>query len=149
MIDYIWHLRGSVALVDSANLAFDRIENLLTAQHKGVRERGDNYLTFNDPLWQNMSPNWLAMVIYDRGRFWIENSLNGPTLRYELRSLHGLIFCIIVAVVGFTFGLVGGGLSHGLQFAAFAFGWLYGMNLVLAFWRVPRAIRKAVKLGYS
>ena len=57
MIDYIWHMRGSVALEGSANLAFDRIENLLTAQHKGVRERGDNYLIFNDPLWQNMSPN--------------------------------------------------------------------------------------------
>lgn len=84
------------------------------------------------------------MVIYDRGRFWIEQGLDGRRLRYDLRSLHGMVFCLFAAFTAFFFGLAGDGLSRGLKFAAGAFAWLYGMNILLALVRVPSAIRKAV-----
>ncbi len=45
----------------------------------------------------------------------------------------------------FAFGLADGGLLGGLKLAALAFGWLYGMNVLLALARVPPLIRKAVR----
>lgn len=146
MIELIWHMRGSVALMGSGNLALDRIESLLSAQYKHKRERGEHHVSFEDPLWLNMlGPNWLAMVIYDRGRFWIESSPSGQMLRYDLRSLHGFIFCLFGAVMFFGFGTLDGGIPSGLRYAAFAFSWLYGMNILLAYLRVPRAIRNAIR----
>ena len=146
MIDWVWHIRGSVPLAGPESSALDRIENLLSAQYKSKRERGDDYVKFNDPLWQNMlSPNWLAMVLYDRGRFWVDRTLNGPTLRYELRSLHGFVFCLFGAIMFFSVGMLDGGIPNGLKIGTFAFCWVYGMNLFLAYFRVPRAVRKAVK----
>jgi hypothetical protein len=147
MLDFIWHLRGSVALEDvrSNELALDRVEHLLERQRKSSRERGSGYLAFDDPLWSDpFGPNWLAMVIYDRGRFWIEQGLHGRRLRYDLRSLHGMVFCLFAAFTAFFFGFAGDGLSGGLKVAAGAFAWLYGMNILLALARVPSAIRKAV-----
>jgi hypothetical protein len=85
------------------------------------------------------------MVIYDQGRFWIEEGLGGRRLHYDLRSLHGMIFCLFGALMFFFFGLASGGLSGGLKFAAGIFAWLYGMNVLLALARVPSAIRRAVR----
>lgn len=148
MLDFIWHLRGSVALdrIGSNDAALDRVERLLDKQQKSTIERGADYIAFDDPLWSNpFGPNWLAMLIYDRGRFWIEQGLGGRTLRYDLRSLHGLVFCLFAAFTAFFFGFVGDGLSGGLKFAVGAFAWLYGMNILLALARVPSAIRKAIR----
>ncbi|WP_293392410.1 hypothetical protein [Phenylobacterium sp. RIFCSPHIGHO2_01_FULL_69_31] len=142
-LDFIWHLRGSVVLgaSTSGDAALRRVERLLDKQRKPVTERGPNYLVFQDPLWREpFGPNWLAMVIYDRGRFWVE----GGRVFYELRSLHGMIFCLLGAVMVFLFGLAEG-LANGLKLAALAFGWLYGMNILLALARVQSAIRKAVE----
>jgi hypothetical protein len=147
MLDFGWHLRGSVPLdgIGSDTVALDRVEQLLATQQKGVSERGSDYLIFDDPLWRNpFGPNWLAMVIYDRGRFWIEHGLRGRRLRYDLRSLHGMVFCLFAAFTAFFFGLADEGLSGGVKFAAGAFVWLYGMNILLALVRVPSGIRKAV-----
>ena len=55
------------------------------------------------------------MVIYDRGRFCIESGLERPRLRYNLRSLHGMVFCFIGAAMFFFFGLAGGGLVDGIK----------------------------------
>jgi hypothetical protein len=44
----------------------------------------------------------------------------------------------------FVFGLLNIGLPAAAGYAAAAFAWLYGMNMVLAWSRIPRAIRKAV-----
>jgi len=55
-----------------------------------------------------------------------------------------MVFCLFGALMFFFFGLAGGGLLGGIKYAAGVFAWLYGMNLVLAFVRVPNAIRKAV-----
>jgi hypothetical protein len=146
MTKMIWHLRGSVALLEPQNVALDRIEGFLNAQYKTKRKRGVDYVTFYDPLWRYMfSPNWLSLGFYDQGRFWIEDSRSNPTLRYDLRSLHGLVFCLLGATIFFGFGALSEGLSRGLIYAALAFGWLYGMNIVLAHLRVPCAIRKALK----
>lgn len=148
MFDFVWHLRGSVPLdgLGQNELVLDRVEGLLERQRKDVSERGADYVAFDDPLWSNpFGPNWLAMVIYDRGRFWIEQGLGGVRLRYDLRSLHGMVFCLFGALMFFFVGLAGGGLLGGLKFGAGVFAWLYGMNVLLALGRVPRAIRKAVR----
>lgn len=142
-LDFIWHLRGSVVLsaATTGEAALLRLERLLDIQRKPVTDRGPNYIVFQDPLWRDpFGPNWLAMVIYDRGRFWLE----GGRVLYELRSLHGMVFCLLGAVIFFLFGL-DDGLAGGLTSAALAFGWLYGMNIVLALARVPSSIRKAVE----
>jgi hypothetical protein len=85
------------------------------------------------------------MGIYDAGRFRIQRGLGGRRLRYDLRSLHGMVFCLCAALGVFVVGLGGGGLSGGLQYGAGAFAWLYGMNVLLALGRVPPAIRRAVR----
>ncbi len=150
MLDFVWHLRGSIGLDDvgSNAVALDRVEQLLDRQRKTVSERGWDYLAFDDPLWRNpFGANWLAMVIYDRGRFWIEQGTHGRKLRYDLRSLHGLVFCLFATFIAFFIGLADDGVVRGLTIAAGAFAWLYGMNIVLALARVPSGIRKAVIYG--
>lgn len=146
-LDFLWHLRGAVVLDETTTneAVFRRLEELLGKQRKPVTERGLDHLAFDDPLWRDLfSPNWLAMVIYDRGRFWVERGPTGRSLRYELRSLHGLVFCLLGAVMFFLFGLAGDSLASGLKLAAFAFGWLYGTNILLALARVPGSIRMAI-----
>jgi hypothetical protein len=148
MFDFIWHLRGSVPLesIGSDETVLDCVERLLERQQKAVNERGADFVAFDDPLWRKpFGPSWLAMVIYDRGRFWIEQGVGGRTLRYDLRNLHGMVFCSFGALMFFFFGLAGGGLLDGLKFAAGLFAWVYGMNILLARGRVPSAIRKAVR----
>jgi hypothetical protein len=116
MLDFIWHLRGSLALesIGSIEAVLDRVERLLDKQRKPVTERGADYLAFDDPLWSDLfGPNWLALVIYDRGRFWIEHGLGGRRLRYDLRSLHGMVFCLFAAFTAFFFGLADGASLEG------------------------------------
>jgi hypothetical protein len=147
MFQFVWHLRGSVALDGESNeKTLDRVECFLEKQWKSVSERGVDSVAFDDPLWTNFfAPNWLALIIYDRGSFWIEQGLAGRRLRYDLRSLHGMAFCLFLALLFFLFGLSNFGLLDGLAFALGAFAWLYGMNVMLAVARVPSAIRKAVR----
>ena len=118
MFDFVWHLRGSIRLdgVAPNAIALDRVEQLLRRQRKSISERGSDFLVFDDPLWRDWyGPNWLAMVIYDRGWFWIEQDLHGRKLRYELRSLHGMVFCLCAASIAFFFGLAGTGSPEGLS----------------------------------
>jgi hypothetical protein len=85
------------------------------------------------------------MIAYDQGRFWIEEDGQGYTIRYDLSSLHGLIFCLFGAALFFSAGFGSAGLVRGFQYAALALGWLYGGNMVLAWTRIPRLIRRAVE----
>jgi len=48
------------------------------------------------------------------------------------------------AAMFFTAGSAGGNLSRGIMLAVFAFCWLYGMNMLLAWVRIPRLIRKTI-----
>lgn len=60
MLDFVWHIRGSVALdgVGSNDDALNRLEHLLDRQRKELSERGSDYLAFDDPLWSNpFGPN--------------------------------------------------------------------------------------------
>lgn len=143
MLDFIWHLRGTVLLDGdvSDTVALDRLERLLTRQHKSVSERGSGYIVFDDR--NPFGPDWPAMAIYDQGRFWIEQDMYGRRLCYDLRSLHCLAFCLIFSSIAFLIGLAGNGFAAGLKFAVGAFIWLYGANILLALIRVPSTIRKA------
>jgi hypothetical protein len=88
--DFANTLRGSVALdgVGANEVALDRVERWLEKQRKSATELGSDYIAFDDQLWSSpFGPNWLAMVIYDRGRFWVEQGLHGRRLRCEPRSL--------------------------------------------------------------
>jgi hypothetical protein len=145
--DFIWHLRGSVSVAETTDqAALSRVERLLSKQRKPVNGCGPDHITFEAPFWRDpFGPNWLAMVIYDRGRFWIERGSEGRRLRYELRSLHAMLFCLLGALVFCLFGLASGGVSGGVKFAPLAFGWVYGMNVLLALARVPKSIHKAIR----
>ena len=148
MFDFLWHLRGSVPLdrCVTNQAAFASVEQLLVNQRKPISDLSEEIVAFDSPLWTDgFGPNWLAMSLYDQGRFWIDQGLDGPTLRYDLRSLHGLLFCLGGAVLFFSIGLADGGLIGGLKLGVFALGWLYGMNMLLAFTRIPRLIRKAAR----
>jgi hypothetical protein len=139
MLDFLWHLRGSVSLPEPTtdHAVLDAIERLLDQQQKPSL-RTSTEIRFNAPLWENLlGPNWAAMMIHDRGRFRIETVGERRLLRYDLRSLHGFIFCLLGSGMFFTVG--------GWKHAVFAFSWIYGMNIVLALIRVPISIRKAVK----
>ncbi|SDD52624.1 hypothetical protein SAMN05444678_11521 [Sphingomonas sp. YR710] len=124
----------------------DRIERMLERERKPVTQRSLNGVVFHAPLWGDaFGPNWLAMVIYDHGDLWIEQGPRGRILEYDLRSLHGFIFCLFAAAIFFVFGLANGGAVGATKYAAFAFVWLYGMNMFLAWGRIPRLIRRAVE----
>ena len=147
MLDALWHLRGTVELRGSATnqQVLAGLEQLLDEQRKSP-ERGSSTLYFEAPLWDDpFTGGSRAMAIYDRGQFWIDRDLSGSRLRYDLRSLHVLVFCLIGAAMFFLFGIQCGGVFSGLKYAGIAFGWIYGMNLLLAFVRVPSAIKKAAR----
>ena len=147
LLDFIWHLRGSVRLGDRVDntAVLERVERMLEHQRKPTIERGQQSVIFEEPLWSNFwGSNWRATVIYDHGRFWIDQDLEGRRLRYDLRSLHALIICLFGALMFFAIGSLGGDIIQGLAFAALAFAWLYGMNIVLAVLRVPALIRRSV-----
>jgi hypothetical protein len=152
MLDFLWHLRGSVSLDGDGpdELAFDRVQRLLELERKSVSERGSEHLVFRSPFWgESFEPKSPAMGFYNRGRFWIERDISGRRLCYDLCGLHSMVFALLASFPAFFFGLADhslteGGLSGGLKYAAGAFAWLYGMNIVLALRRAPTAIRKAV-----
>ena len=148
MIDMIWHLRGSVSVDSSvsASEAIARIERLLEKQRKNVTEKREGAIAFYTPLWSALfGPNWLAMIIYDRGRFWAEDSTSGQKIRFDLRSFQGFVYCLSIAGFLFLVTIFGNGLLVATGVSALAFSWLYGMNMLLAWVRVPHAIRKAVR----
>jgi hypothetical protein len=150
MWSLLWHLRGSFAIdaTISTAAALDRIEGLLKRQRKPVTKRGADSIIFDAPLWSDFfGPNWLAMVIYDQGRIWVDQESPVRSVHYDLRSLHGFVFCLVAAAMPFVFGTVFGNPLFGLKIALFALVWLYGMNVLLALLRVLRLIRRAVRVG--
>lgn len=121
---------------DSDAQIFDRMAKLFEQQRKPYQRTGDG-ITFNDPLWTNIfQGNWRTLVIFDRGRAWIDGGFGSRTLHYQIESLHGFVFCMFGSVMFAGFGLLVEGVA-GLRFGLAAFLWLYGMNLALAAVRVP------------
>lgn len=144
-----WHLRGSLAL--GAGLSDDEVLNcvgaLVQRQHKRAELRQEaEALTFSAPLWgEPNASGWPAMAIYDKGRFWIDGSEKGRRLYYDLSSFHAFLFCLAASALFFAIGSIDAGAATGARYALFAFGWLYGVNMLLAWTRIPRAIRKSVR----
>lgn len=138
--DWLWHLRGS-AIVESTlpNLTIlDRVALELGRQSKPIKTRTDNFVEFNDPLWRSSGQkNRLGLVLYDRGRIWVERDEAGTKVRYDLRSLHAMMYMLGGALL---LGLLASFVQDGptaikFGFGIFAFG--YGVNVLLALAKVP------------
>jgi hypothetical protein len=148
MFDWLWHLRGSVPLsaMAASETVIERVAVALKKQRKSVSRRGEGFIEFDEPLWRAFFvPNWLTLVIYDRGRIWIDDGPSGRRLRYDVRSLHAFIFCVGAAVLVTTIMSADRRIRAGAPFGLFAFGWLYGMNILLAFLRAPGFFLRAVQ----
>jgi hypothetical protein len=147
MLDLLWHLRGTIKLdtvLDDASV-LDRLEQMLEQQKKPTIERGQQSIVFEEPLWSNLWSSGRATAIYDHGEFRIERDLEGRKLRYDLRSWHGFLFCSFATSTILIFMALEGDFQDGLKFAALAFGWVYGMNILTALLRVPALIRRTVR----
>lgn len=99
-IDWIWHIRGSVALApeQSSDDAFNRLDPLFRARGTS-HERTANTLTFTK---KNQAPQD-KMSIFDGGVLKIENDSAGPVLRYSLTS-RALLFCFLAPLLFLGFG---------------------------------------------
>lgn len=90
-IDWIWHVRGSVALApeQSSDEAFERLDPLFR-QSGTSHERTEDRLTFRKkgPAAQD------KMSIFDGGILLIEKGVAASALRYQLTS-RALLFCFL------------------------------------------------------
>ncbi|MCJ2185494.1 hypothetical protein [Novosphingobium beihaiensis] len=95
LIDWIWHVRGSLALApeQSKDEAFDRLEPLF---HQGgtSHERANGLLRFSkkDQAAQD------KMSIFDGGVLQIEHEAARPVLRYDLTS-RALLACFLAPLL--------------------------------------------------
>jgi len=90
-INWIWHIRGSLALApgQSSDDVFDRLDPLF--QQTGTsRDRTSDTLTFQK---KNQAAQD-KMSVFDAGVLRIEKSVAGPVLRYHLIS-RALLFCFL------------------------------------------------------
>jgi hypothetical protein len=94
-IDWIWHIRGSLALApgQSGNQAFDRLDSLFR-QTGTSHERTSDTLTFRkkDQAAQD------KMSVFDGGVLRIERGAAGAVLRYHLTS-RALLFCFLAPLL--------------------------------------------------
>lgn len=94
-IDWIWHVRGSLALApgQSSDDAFDRLAPLFRQDGTSHQRAGDT-LTFSkkDPGAQD------KMSVFDRGLLRIETGAAGSVLRYHLIS-HAFLFCFLAPLL--------------------------------------------------
>jgi hypothetical protein len=95
LIDWIWHVRGSVALApgQSSEDAFNRLEPLFdqTGTH---HQRTKDLLRFSkkDPAAQD------KMSVFDGGALCIDKGMATPVLRYHLTS-RALLFCFLAPLL--------------------------------------------------
>lgn len=94
-IDWIWHIRGSLALApeQSSDEAFGRLAPLFR-QAGTSHDRTNDTLTFRkkDPAAQD------KMSIFDGGVLQIEKGVAGFVLRYHLTS-RALLFCFLAPLL--------------------------------------------------
>lgn len=98
-IDWIWHIRGSLALApeQSSDEAFGRLIPLFS-QPGSSHDRTEDTLIFRkkDQAAQD------KMSIFDYGVLKFENDLAGPVLRYHLTS-RALLFCFLAPLLFLSF----------------------------------------------
>jgi hypothetical protein len=94
-IDWIWHVRGSLALApeQSTDEAFNRLEPLFRETGTS-RERRADTLVFSkkDAAAQD------KMSVFDRGVLQIESGATGAVLHYQLFS-RALLFCFLAPLL--------------------------------------------------
>jgi hypothetical protein len=94
-IDWIWHVRGSLALASGQSIedAFERLDPLFR-QPGASHQRTNDTLTFKkkDQLAQD------KMSVFDGGVLRIDKGAAGSVLRYDLIS-RALLFCFLAPVL--------------------------------------------------
>jgi hypothetical protein len=94
-IDWIWHVRGSLALApgQSSDVAFDRLRPLF-------RETGTSHERTNDTLVFRKKDQAAQdkMSVFDGGVLQIEKGSTGSVLRYHLTS-RALLFCFLAPLL--------------------------------------------------
>lgn len=95
MFDWIWHIRGDLALAPgiSSREAFDRLDPLFRTVGTTWRTEGDA-LAFEkkDPAAQD------KLSVFDRGVIRVEQGAAGPVLRYRLAS-KALLACFLAPLL--------------------------------------------------
>jgi hypothetical protein len=99
-IDWIWHVRGSVALApgQSGDDAFARLDPLFHEYGTSHQLTGDT-LTFS----KKDQPAQDKMSIFDRGVLQVEKGAAGAVLRYNMAS-RTLLFCFLAPLLFIGFG---------------------------------------------
>lgn len=100
-VDWIWHVRGSLALEpgQSSDEAFERLDPLFVGQAGTSYERTGDTLTFRkkDAAAQD------RMSVFNNGALWIEKGAEGSVLRYDLVSRF-MLFCFLAPLLFLAFG---------------------------------------------
>jgi hypothetical protein len=101
-IDWIWHIRGSLALApeQSSDEVFDRLDPLFR-QSGTSHERADDMLTFRKKAQAPQD----KMSIFDGGVLRIEKGVAGSVLRYRLTS-RMLLFCFLAPLLFLAFAQI-------------------------------------------
>lgn len=98
-IDWIWHVRGSLALApgQTSDEAFERLAPVFMETGTGHERIGET-LTFHkkDPAAQD------KLAVFNRGTLWVEQSVTGPVLRYHLISRF-MLFCFLAPLLFLAF----------------------------------------------
>jgi len=102
MIDWIWHIRGTLALApgQSGAEALTRLDPLFL-ETGTTRERDDNTLVFrkHDPRAQD------KLAAFDSGVLQVEQGAGGPVLNYRLRS-KALLLCFLAPLLFLALGQI-------------------------------------------
>ncbi len=92
-IDWIWHVRDSLALApgQSSDEAFDRLDPLF-------RQTGTRYQRTHDTLIFSKKDQAAQdkMSVFDAGSLQIDKNVDGSVLRYQLTS-KALLFCFLAS----------------------------------------------------
>lgn len=99
-IDWIWNVRGSVSLPrgQSAHEAFDRLDPLFH-EYGTTYTRSDDTLVFA----KKDQPSQDRMAVFDSGVLTVDDSVQGPVLKYQLTS-RILLFCFLAPLLFLAFG---------------------------------------------
>jgi hypothetical protein len=156
MLDFLWHLRGSVPL-DGVRAGDDPLYGvalLLAEEQKDIRRRGTSEIEFDRPL-SNIPLRGRprpAMEVFGKGRFWLDQGVDGSAVRYELYDVRwggwdglaaaAFLAAFFVVVLLIAFGRIRGGPWLASPVTVLTF---IAIQLLLARIRVPRIIRAAVR----
>lgn len=144
----LWTLWGSLEVPPgiAPDALLDRIEEELAGHGKRVFDRDGPAVTFTSYFWEDVfGLNGNALMLYDRGRLWLDGGGGTLRLRWELRSPRVFILCLAVAAAAGLFSGSVEGWSEGAEVALKGLAWLYGLNLAVSLIRVPQFFRRMLR----